>query len=42
MKLKNQLVAVDNDTPFARKVNGMISGGYNHGIGPQLFRFFSE
>ena len=27
MKLKNQFVAVDSDTPFARTVRGMISGG---------------
>ena len=33
---KSQFVAVDKDTPRARKGKGMISGGYSQGTGPQL------
>lgn len=36
-QLNAQLVAVDSDTPFARTERGIISGGYSHGIGPQLY-----
>lgn len=36
MKLNTQFVAVEIDTPLTRTGRGMISGGYNHGIGPQL------
>lgn len=41
-KLKAQFVHVDKDTPLARIVNGMISGGYSHGIGPQLDELSEE
>jgi hypothetical protein len=33
-QLNAQFVAVERLAPLARILNGMISGGYNHGIGP--------
>ena len=35
-QLKAQFVAVDSETPLTRTAKGIISGGYSHGIGPQL------
>lgn len=36
-QLKNQFVAVDKLAPLDLILRGRISGGYSHGIGPQLY-----
>lgn len=36
MKLLNQLLQVDNATPFALNEDGNISDGIAHGTGPQV------
>jgi hypothetical protein len=35
-QLNAQFVAVERLAPFARILKGMISGGYSHGIGPNV------
>ena len=35
-QLNAQFVAVERLAPFARILKGMISGGYSHGIGPNI------